>query len=132
MDMHCANWLATVDGSFMNRPIFVIDLFQQHVVITAWKMIGYLGVILFGGRWLPQLIASRRAKMVRMPRIFWVMSVGGSICLLSYFTFGKNDSVGVLANLFPTCVALYNLTLDIRNSRRSGSDGSTNRDEMSS
>jgi lipid-A-disaccharide synthase-like uncharacterized protein len=56
--------------------------------------------------------------MVRMPRIFWVMSVTGSFCLLSYFTFGKNDSVGVLSNLFPACVATYNLLLDIRHARR--------------
>ncbi|MCX8497474.1 MAG: lipid-A-disaccharide synthase N-terminal domain-containing protein [Akkermansiaceae bacterium] len=132
MDMHCANWLATVDGSLMNRPILVMDLFHHQVIITAWKLIGYVGASLFGGRWLPQLIATRKAKMVRVPRIFWVMSVGGSICLLSYFTFGKNDSVGILSNLFPTCVAIYNLTLDIRNSRRNGIAGSTDRDDMSS
>jgi lipid-A-disaccharide synthase-like uncharacterized protein len=34
---------------------------------------------------------------------------------LSYFLFSaKQDSVGVLQNLFPTFVALYNLALDIR------------------
>ena len=36
-----------------------------------------------------------------MPRIFWIMSVLGSALLLSYFIWGKNDSVGVLSNLFP-------------------------------
>jgi len=132
MDLHCVTLLAAVDGSLMNRPILVMDLFNQHVVITSWKLIGYVGVILFGGRWLPQLLASRKAKMVRMPRIFWVMSVGGSICLLCYFTFGKNDSVGVLSNLFPTCVAIYNLTLDIRNSRRKVVVDSADRDDLPS
>jgi lipid-A-disaccharide synthase-like uncharacterized protein len=29
--------------------------------------------------------------------------------------FGKNDSVGILSNLFPLFVALYNLYLDIKN-----------------
>ena len=29
------------------------------------------------------------------------MSISGSLLLLPYFIFGKNDSVGVLSNLFP-------------------------------
>lgn len=112
-------WLAVAEVSWMNRPIHVAEFFGMDVTITPWKIVGYAGVVLFGGRWLPQLIASRKAKQVRMPRVFWVMSVAGSVCLLSYFTFGKNDSVGVLSNLFPACVATYNLILDIRHARRS-------------
>jgi lipid-A-disaccharide synthase-like uncharacterized protein len=119
MAIDCMTWLAAVEPvSLMNRPFHVAEFFGRAVTITPWKVVGYAGVILFGGRWLPQLIASRRAKMVRMPRVFWLMSVAGSICLLSYFTFGKNDSVGVLSNLFPACVATYNLFLDIRHGRR--------------
>jgi lipid-A-disaccharide synthase-like uncharacterized protein len=115
----CMSWLAVAEPvSFMNHPFHVTELFGHELVFTPWKVVGYVGVVMFGGRWLPQLIASRKAKMVRMPRIFWVMSVVGSFCLLSYFTFGKNDSVGVLSNLFPACVATYNLFLDIRHVRR--------------
>ena len=33
---------------------------------------------------------------------------------LSYFVWGKNDSVGILGNLFPSFVATYNLWLDVR------------------
>jgi lipid-A-disaccharide synthase-like uncharacterized protein len=33
---------------------------------------------------------------------------------LSYFIFGKNDSVGVLQNLFPTFTAGYSLWLGIQ------------------
>jgi len=112
-------WLSLAEVSWMNRSIHVAEFFGMDVTITPWKIVGYAGVVLFGGRWLPQLIASRKAKQVRMPRVFWVMSVAGSVCLLSYFTFGKNDSVGVLSNLFPACVATYNLILDIRHARRS-------------
>ena len=50
-----------------------------------------------------------------MPRLFWYMSALGSVLLLSYFVFGKNDSVGILSNLFPLFVALYNLYLDFKN-----------------
>jgi len=52
-----------------------------------------------------------------VPRLFWLMSISGSLLLLSYFIFGKNDSVGVLSNLFPAGVAIYNLVLDIRHRR---------------
>jgi len=31
--------------------------------------------------------------------------------------FGKNDSVGILSNLFPLAEALYNLSLDSRNGK---------------
>ena len=36
---------------------------------------------------------------------------------LSYFVFSKNDAVGVLTNLLPAGVAVYNLIVDIRASR---------------
>lgn len=84
------------------------------IVITPWKLVGYLGVTLFAGRWFVQLFASRRHRKPVLPRLFWYMSVSGSLLLLAYFVFGKNDSVGVLSNLFPLFVAAYNLWLDVR------------------
>jgi lipid-A-disaccharide synthase-like uncharacterized protein len=87
------------------------------VAITGWKLVGYLGVFLFAGRWFVQMWAARAHGRVVMPRMFWFMSVAGSVLLLAYFIWGKNDSVGVLANLFPMCVALYNLMLDIKSAR---------------
>jgi len=86
-------------------------------LITPWKLVGYLGVALFAGRWFVQLIASRRHGRPVMPALFWYMSITGSVLLLSYFVFGKNDSVGVLSNLFPFAVALYNLYLHRRTQR---------------
>ncbi len=80
-------------------------------VRTAWKLVGYCGVFLFAGRWIPQMIASRKHQKPVMPAVFWYMSVTGSLLVLSYFTFGKNDSVGILSNLFPAFIALYNLYL---------------------
>ena len=84
------------------------------LVITPWKLIGYLGVLLFSGRWVVQVIYSKVYRRPVLPTVFWYMSIVGSLCLLSYFTFGKNDSVGILSNLFPAFVATYNLWLDIR------------------
>jgi lipid-A-disaccharide synthase-like uncharacterized protein len=88
------------------------------VTITPWKLIGYIGVALFAGRWFVQVLASRAQGKPVMPRLFWYMSVSGSLLLLAYFIFGKNDSVGILSNLFPFAVALYNLRLDIKQHAR--------------
>lgn len=112
---------------FMHAPIFEGDIFGNPLVVTPWKMVGYTGVALFGGRWFVQLAASRRNRKVTMPRAFWIMSLTGSACLLSYFIFGKNDSVGILSNLLPSFVAAYNLFLDVNHasSERKASTGSS-------
>ncbi len=90
-------------------------LFWTGLHVTAWKLIGYTGAFLFGGRWLVQFVASKRAGKPVMPRVFWYMSIVGSLMTLSYFLFSaKRDSVGVLQNLFPAFTACYSLYLDIK------------------
>ena len=87
------------------------------VVVTPWKLVGYLGALMFTGRWFVQMIYSRVYRRSVVPRLFWYMSIAGSLLLLSYFIFGKNDSVGILSNLFPAGVAGYNLYLDLSHKR---------------
>jgi lipid-A-disaccharide synthase-like uncharacterized protein len=84
------------------------------VTITPWKLVGYVGMLLFTGRWFVQLAASKSAGKPVMPAMFWYMSIMGSLMLLGYFTFGKNDSVGILSNLFPFVTASYNLYLELK------------------
>ncbi|MFC4820587.1 lipid-A-disaccharide synthase N-terminal domain-containing protein [Dokdonella ginsengisoli] len=84
------------------------------ITVTPWKIVGYLGVFLFTSRWFVQMYATKKLKRVHMPRAFWWLSVFGSVLLVCYFTFGKNDSVGVLSNLFPAFVSVYNLVVDFR------------------
>lgn len=98
-----------------------ILLTAYGVSITPWKLVGYFGVMLFASRWLVQMHYTRRLGQVVMPRAFWWLSILGSGLLVAYFTFGKNDSVGVLANLFPAVVAIYNLGVDLRRRRSSAS-----------
>ena len=107
----------------MTSPMNTVIATVFGVVLTPWKLVGYVGVLLFAGRWVFQLAATRKHGKPTMPRIFWTMSVAGSGLLLAYFVFGKNDSVGVLSNLFPMSVALYNLMLDIRHRRSETSNG---------
>lgn len=94
----------------MNMVLFILF----GIVITPWKIIGFLGVVLFGSRWLVQMYISRKYKKPSLNKAFWLMSLAGSLLLLNYFIFGKNDSVGVLSNAFPVFVSLYNLYLEIR------------------
>jgi lipid-A-disaccharide synthase-like uncharacterized protein len=97
----------------MNETIFYII----GIRITAWKLVGYTGVFLFTSRWFLQMWASRKAGKPTIPRLFWIISMAGSILCLLYFVFGKNDSVGILAYLFPCGVSAYNLFLDIKHGK---------------
>ena len=98
---------------FMNSHIEWLAWTGLHA--SPWKLIGLTGALMFGGRWVVQFIASKRYGKPVIPRAFWYMSLIGSAMTLSYFTLSaKQDSVGVLQNLFPAFTAAYSLFLDIR------------------
>jgi lipid-A-disaccharide synthase-like uncharacterized protein len=99
-----------IGGFAMNAPLF--ELFS--VLVTPWKLVGYFGTLLFAGRWVVQVFATRRHGRPAFPSLFWTMSMAGSALLLAYFIWGKNDSVGILSNLFPMGVALYNFMMHRR------------------
>ena len=97
----------------MNSPTEWLAWTGLHA--SPWKLIGLTGALMFGGRWVVQFIASKRYGKPVIPRAFWYMSLIGSAMTLSYFTLSaKQDSVGVLQNLFPAFTAAYSLFLDIR------------------
>ncbi len=99
----------------MDEIIFQASFFGKIWTVTPWKLVGYLGVSLFSGRWFVQVIASHRAGKSHIPQLFWYMSLVGSLLLLAYFSLSaKRDSVGILSNLFPSTVAAYNLFLIAR------------------
>ena len=97
----------------MNTPIAWLEWTGIHM--SPWKLIGLTGALMFGCRWVVQFIASKRAGKPVIPRLFWYMSIIGSLMTLSYFIFSsKQDSVGILQNLFPPLTACSSLYLDIR------------------
>lgn len=101
---------------FLNLQISWLEWTGIHM--SVWKLIGLVGAIMFGARWLVQFTASRRAGRPVIPRAFWIMSLIGSALTLSYFVFSpKQDAVGVIQNLFPAFTAGYSLWLDIRHHR---------------
>ena len=97
----------------MNEVITWLEWTGVHM--TPWKLIGWVGALMFGSRWIVQFIATKRAGKPTIPRVFWYMSLVGSVMTLSYFVFSpKQDSVGVLRNLFPGFTAAYSLYKDIQ------------------
>ena len=110
--------------SMMDQEIVWLGWTGLHM--TPWKLIGLTGAALFGARWLVQFVASRRARRPVIPRLFWYMSLCGSLMALSYFLFSsKQDAVGVLQNLLPAFTAAYSLYLDIHHQRQQRALGST-------
>jgi hypothetical protein len=65
----------------------LVDLFE--VVITPWKIVGYLGILLFTVRWIVQVLATRLDGRPVIPPLFWMMSMAGSTLLLCYFIWGR-------------------------------------------
>ena len=39
------------------------------VVLTPWKIIGYVGVFMFAGRWFVQMLATRKQGRPVVPRL---------------------------------------------------------------
>ena len=102
----------------MSETLFLLPYPGGELNVTLWKILGWLGCMLFTGRWLVQMNASRKAGKPVVPRVYWVMSIVGSILLLSYFTFSpQKGTVGFLSNVFPSFVAAYNLYLDFTHRR---------------
>ena len=104
----------------MNSTLLELDLpfIGKTFVLTGWKIWGFCGAFMFTGRWGVQLYVSRRERRPSLPLGYWYMSLAGSFMLLTYFIFGKNDSVGILSNLFPSFVAGYNLYLELGHRKR--------------
>ncbi len=98
----------------MNHTILTLAFLGMHLVVTPWKIIGWGGALCFTLRWVVQSVHRHRSGTAEMPTSFWWISLFGSGMTLSYFIFGKNDSVGILSNLFPVALSGYNLVLDWR------------------
>jgi lipid-A-disaccharide synthase-like uncharacterized protein len=79
------------------------------IAIHPWKIVGLLGTLIFGMRFIIQWIASERAGKSVIPFGFWECSALGSLLMLSYFAIYQHDSVGVLSSLMPLPIYLRNL-----------------------
>jgi lipid-A-disaccharide synthase-like uncharacterized protein len=97
---------------------FVLPFTGQEVVLTPWKVIGVVGALMFAARWFVQALASKRAGKSVVPLSFWAMSIIGSALTMAYFIFGRNDAVGIIQNISPFFLALYNVWLETKRRRQ--------------
>ena len=103
----------------MNTSLFEGVIFGYQLILTPWKIIGLIGTLMFASRWIVQMYYSREAGKPVTPRLFWVMSMVGSLMTLAYFSLSiKPDIVGICGNFFPSFIAGYNLYLDLTHRRK--------------
>lgn len=92
-------------------------MISSHAI---WVMVGFLGQALFSARFIVQWIASERARRSLIPEVFWYLSLGGGLILLTYALY-KRDPVFIAGQAAGVFVYLRNLYL-IRAHRTQASD----------
>src|SRR3954471_9635766 len=79
-----------------------------------WKVIGWLGNLIFFSRFIVQWYATEKRKQVVVPLAFWWLSLTGSLLLLSYALFYQRDSVFIFAYAFTWIPYIRNLVIHRR------------------
>jgi lipid-A-disaccharide synthase-like uncharacterized protein len=82
-----------------------------------WKVIGWLGNLVFMSRFIIQWIATEKRKRVIVPSAFWWLSLVGTLLLLSYALFFTHDSVIIFAYAFAWIPYIRNLIIHRRHKK---------------
>ncbi len=90
-------------------------------VATIWLIVGFLGQVLFGMRFIIQWIYSERLGRSRIPLAFWYFSVAGGATLLAYAIF-KVDPVFIAGQAGGLLIYMRNLVL-VHRERKAVSPG---------
>ena len=80
---------------------------------SVWKVVGWLGNVVFFSRFFVQWYATERLKRVVVPTAFWWLSLIGSLLLLVY-SLRQRDSVFIFAYLFTWIPYIRNLVIHHR------------------
>ncbi|MDW8479710.1 MAG: lipid-A-disaccharide synthase N-terminal domain-containing protein [Xanthomonadales bacterium] len=75
-----------------------------------WILIGFAGQALFSARFVVQWWASERAGRSVVPKAFWILSLLGSLVLLSY-AIHREDPVFIVGQSMGFLIYLRNLQL---------------------
>lgn len=82
-----------------------------------WKVIGWVGNVVFFSRFIVQWYATEKLKKVVIPSAFWWLSLIGTLLLLSYALFYKKDSVFIWAYAFSWIPYIRNLIIHRRHKK---------------
>ena len=80
---------------------------------SIWKIVGWLGNLVFFSRFFVQWYATEKKKQVVVPVAFWWLSLTGSLLLLMY-SLHQQDSVFIFAYLFTWIPYIRNLVIHRR------------------
>jgi len=84
---------------------------------SAWKVVGWLGNLVFFSRFFVQWYATEKLRRVVVPTAFWWLSLTGSVLLLTY-SLRQRDSVFIFAYAFTWIPYIRNLIIHIATPRR--------------
>jgi len=90
---------------------------EQIVNDPIWATIALVGQTVFAGRFVLQWIVSEYKKKSHVPTAFWVISVIGSLILLSYAIHIKNP-IFMLAFSLNTLIYMRNLHLIYKHAKK--------------
>lgn len=76
--------------------------------VVLWFGIGFVGQMLFTGRFVVQWLASERKGTSVVPPMFWWLSLVGSLTLLAYFLW-RRDPIGLMGQAFGSFIYLRNI-----------------------
>ena len=80
---------------------------------SAWKVVGWLGNLVFFSRFFVQWYATEKLRRVVVPTAFWWLSLTGSVLLLTY-SLRQRDSVFIFAYAFTWIPYIRNLIIHHR------------------
>lgn len=80
-----------------------------------WKVVGWLGNLVFFSRFMVQWYATEKHRQVVVPAAFWWLSLAGSMLLLLYAAVYQRDSVFIFAYAFTWIPYVRNLMIHRRN-----------------
>ncbi len=77
---------------------------------TYWLIVGFMGQIAFGARFVIQWLVSEKKGESTIPIAFWYCSIAGSVILLTY-AIHREDPVFILGQSLGSIIYIRNLIL---------------------
>lgn len=90
---------------------------EQILNDPVWAIMGLVGQLIFGGRFVLQWLVSEYKKKSHVPTSFWYISLVGSIIMLVYSVHIKNP-IFMLGFSLNTLIYLRNIHLIYKHAKR--------------